>query len=82
MTSPNVASLAADTSDPLVGLRAVAALRGLTDSLELRQVEAALRAGLSWQEVADALGVSRQAVHKKYARRIDQSIDVPRRSRS
>ena len=31
-------------------------------------------------DIADALGVSRQAVHKKYARRIDPSIPVPRRN--
>jgi len=79
---PEIASLAGDTSDPLRGLRAVSSLRVLVESYELRQVEAALRAGMSWQEVADALGVTRQAVHKKYAKRIDPSIDVPRRNRT
>jgi predicted transcriptional regulator len=79
--STQVATTAADTSDPGTGLRAVASLRVLTDALELRQVEAGLRAGMSWQDVADALGVSRQAVHKKYAKKIDQSIPVPRRRR-
>lgn len=82
MTSSDVAFAAADTSDPRTGLRAVASLRRLTESLELRQVEAALRLGMSWLEVAESLGVSRQAVHKKYANRIDPSIDVPRRNRS
>lgn len=80
MTSVNVADIAADLTDPRAGLRAIASLRVLADSLELRQVEAALRSGMSWQEVADALGVSRQAVHKKYARRIDPRIPVPRRN--
>lgn len=80
-TSRPVAEVAADTDDPRTGLRAVASLRLLTESLELRQVEAALRTGMSWAEVAEALGVTRQAVHKKYARRIDPTIDVPRRSR-
>ena len=80
MESPQITAVAADTSDPRAGLRAVASLRTLADVLELRQVEAALRAGMSWQHVADALGVTRQAVHKKYAKRIDQSIDVPRRN--
>ncbi|WP_106850281.1 hypothetical protein [Blastococcus sp. Marseille-P5729] len=82
MRSPDIAVTAADTSNPRAGLRAVATLRTLADALELRQVESALRAGLSWQEVADALGVTRQAVHKKYAKRIDPSIDVPRRNRA
>ncbi|GAB2568079.1 hypothetical protein [Leucobacter ruminantium] len=81
MESTEVAEVAADTRDPRAGLRAVAALRTLTDRLELAQVEAALRAGMGWPEIAEALGVTRQAVHKKYAKRIDQTIPIPRRSR-
>lgn len=82
MSSPQseVAQTAADLSDPKAGLRAVASLRVLADTLELRQVEAALRAGMSWQEIADALGVSRQAAHKKHSKRIDPAINVPRRN--
>lgn len=79
MESTEIASAAADISDPRAGLRAVASLRALTDALELRQVEAGLRAGMGWQDIAAALGVSRQAVHKKYSKRIDPSIPVPRR---
>ena len=82
MESAEVAVQAADVTDPRAGLQAVAALRALTETLELRQVEAALRTGMSWLEVADGLGVSRQAVHKKYAKRIDPTIDIPRRNRS
>ena len=81
MESTHIARKAADTSDPRAGLRAITSLRALADRLELAQVEAGLRAGMSWQEVADALGVSRQAVHKKYAKKIDPTIPVPRRSR-
>lgn len=81
MESTQIAAVAADVTDPRAGLRAVASLRALADTLELRQVEAALRAGMRWQGIADALGVSRQAVHKKYAKRVDPSIPVPRRSR-
>ncbi|APF32964.1 transcriptional regulator [Microbacterium sp. TS-1] len=81
MESTQIAGVAADTRDPRAGLRAIASLRSLTERLELAQVEAGLRAGMSWQEIADALGVSRQAVHKKYAKRIDPSIDIPRRTR-
>ncbi|GGF42178.1 HTH domain-containing protein [Microbacterium sorbitolivorans] len=80
MESTRTARAAADTTDPRAGLRAVASLRTLADSLELRQVEAALRAGMTWQQIADALGVTRQAVHKKYSKRIDPTIEVPRRS--
>ena len=80
MESPQITTVAADTSDPRAGLRAIASLRALTERLELAQVEAALRSGLSWQDIAASLGVTRQAVHKKYAKRIDPTIPVPRRS--
>lgn len=70
MIPVEVARIAADTSDPLAGLRAVASMRRLADMLELQQVEAALRAGHGWPDIATALGVTRQAVHKKYARRV------------
>ncbi|MCP3801969.1 helix-turn-helix domain-containing protein [Allokutzneria sp. A3M-2-11 16] len=82
MEAREIIDTAGDVSDPRVGLRAVASLRVLTESLELRQVEAALRAGLSWQDVADGLNVTRQAVHRKYSKRIDPSIPVSRRNRS
>jgi hypothetical protein len=65
--------LAEDTAsaDPAVGLRAVAALRRLLERLEALHVRNARARGWSWQQVADVLGVSRQAVHKKYKGRID-----------
>lgn len=53
--------------DPAVGLRAVAALRRLVEQLEDLQVARARTAGWSWAEIATALGVSKQAVHKKHA---------------
>ena len=55
--------------DPGAGLRAVRSLRELADRLETLQVSRARELGWSWQEVADALGVTRQAVHKKHVRR-------------
>jgi HTH domain len=58
---------AAGDADPKVGLRAVAALRKLVEQLEALQVRNARGAGWSWQEIANELGVSRQAVHKKHA---------------
>ncbi|MBB5122631.1 hypothetical protein AF335_18790 [Streptomyces eurocidicus] len=60
---------AAMHSDPRVGLRAVAALRRLVERLEVLQVDSARRQGWSWEEIGAALGVSRQAVHKKHSRR-------------
>ncbi|QFG68577.1 hypothetical protein [Ornithinimicrobium pratense] len=61
---------AGDISDPAAGLRAVARLRQVTEAIELRQVEAALETGMSWADIAGCLGVSRQAVHKKYRSRV------------
>jgi DNA-directed RNA polymerase specialized sigma24 family protein len=60
----------AASDDPEVGLRAVAALRILTERLELLQVEKARALGWSWQEIACRLGVTKQTVHRKYGRRI------------
>jgi len=59
-----------DPEDPATGLAAVVALRRLADRLEDSQVERAMRSGWSWAEVAEVLGVTRQAVHKKHARRL------------
>lgn len=56
--------------DPAVGLRAVAALRRLTDQLEDLQIQSAREQGWSWSAIAAALGVSKQAVHKKHAGRL------------
>lgn len=56
------------TEDPAEGLDAVKALRKLADSLEERHVAGARRAGWTWQQIGDALGVTRQAVHKKHGR--------------
>ena len=77
MINPGLASSA--EGDPRAGLRAVVALRSHAEALEFREVETALRAGLTWAEIGEALGVTRQAVHKKYHRRIDPTILVPRR---
>lgn len=65
-----ISEQAGDLSDPAAGLRAVARLRQVSDAIELRQVEAALQAGMSWADIAGCLGVSRQAVHKKYRSRV------------
>lgn len=54
--------------DPAAGLRGVVALRALADRLEFLHVQRARGQGWSWQEIAAALGISRQAVHKKYGR--------------
>jgi hypothetical protein len=66
----NVAQIenAARSDDPESGFRAVAALRRLADQLESRNVAAARRLGWSWDDIGDALGISKQAAHKKHRR--------------
>jgi len=66
MTFPKLAG--ADSDDPAQGLQAVVVLRRLSERLEASHVEAARAHGWTWQQIGDALGVSRQAVHKKHGR--------------
>lgn len=70
LTAMDVARLSTSiaSDDPAVGLRAVVALRRLAEQVETQQVAAARRAGWSWDQIGDALGVSRQAAHKKHGR--------------
>jgi DNA-directed RNA polymerase specialized sigma24 family protein len=69
--------------DPRDGLEAVVALRRMLEALEAAQVENAFIAGWSWAQIAEVLGVSKQAVHKKHARRIKDKYpgNPPRRTK-
>ena len=58
---------AASSKDPAIGLKAVAALRRLLDSLETLQVGNAREQGWSWDAIAREMGVTKQAVHKRHA---------------
>ena len=59
----------ASSTDPDVGLRAGAALRALTERLEILQVDSARALGWSWQDIAGRLGVTKQTVHRKHGQR-------------
>lgn len=56
------------SNDPAVGLRAVGALHRLAEQVEAAAVARARDRGWSWEQIGDALGVSRQSVHAKYGR--------------
>ncbi|HLT12057.1 MAG TPA: helix-turn-helix domain-containing protein [Micromonosporaceae bacterium] len=71
---------AASSPDARTGLRAVVALRKLLETLEALQVANARRQGWSWQEIADVLGVSKQAVHKKHAAVVEDRLRRGRES--
>ncbi|BBY44364.1 helix-turn-helix domain-containing protein [Mycolicibacterium celeriflavum] len=57
------------STDPAVGLAAVRALQRLQERVEAIHVANAREQGWSWQAIAAALEVSRQAVHQKYNRK-------------
>jgi len=56
------------SGDPAVGLRAVLSLRRLAERVEAEQVALARQQGWSWQQIGDALGVTRQSIHTKYGK--------------
>jgi predicted transcriptional regulator len=65
-TTEMVTQVASD--DPQIGLRGVASLRALLEAVEELQVRRARELGWSWQQIAELLGVSKQAVHQKYGK--------------
>jgi hypothetical protein len=58
-----------ESGDPAVGLRAVGALHRLAEQVEASNVKLARDRGWSWEQIGDALGISRQSAHAKYGRR-------------
>ena len=59
-----------DPDDPATALAAVVSMRRTADRLELAAVQVAIDDGWSWALIADSLGVTPQAAHKRLARRI------------
>jgi hypothetical protein len=56
------------SDDAAVGLRAVGALHRLAERVEASHVRLARERGWSWEQIGDALGVSRQSVHARYGK--------------
>ena len=54
-------------NDPAEALAAVVSLRRLAEQLERAAVARAIAEGWTWAQVAEALGVTRQAAHKRHA---------------
>jgi DNA invertase Pin-like site-specific DNA recombinase len=52
--------------DPRVSLRAAAELRREVERVQTQLVRRARNDGLSWTQIAAELGVTKQAVHRKY----------------
>lgn len=55
--------------EPIAELRRLAEIRRDIGRAEEAQVRRARTAGYSWQAIAGAIGVTKQAAHKKYGRR-------------
>ncbi|RYB96047.1 helix-turn-helix domain-containing protein [Nocardioides glacieisoli] len=53
--------------EPAAALAAVTALRRLANQLELDAVTEAISEGWTWAQVGQALDISAQAAHKKFA---------------
>jgi hypothetical protein len=68
MVEPRDVMTETASEDPEVGLRAVASLRALVEAVEELQVRRARELDWSWQQIAERLGVSKQAVHQLYGR--------------
>lgn len=58
-----------DGKGPAEALYAVAELHREVARTETETVLRARQAGLSWEAIATCLGLSKQAVHKKYGKR-------------
>lgn len=59
-----------DAQDPATAIAAVIALRRMADRMEREAVDRAIATGWTWQQVAQALGVTRQAAHQRHAARV------------
>lgn len=57
---------AAADDDPRAALRAAAELRREVERVQAQLVRRARNDGLSWTQIAAELGVTKQAVHRKY----------------
>ncbi len=66
--TPSDVTTTVNSDDPTVGLRAVGALQRLAEQVEAKYVALARERGWSWEQIGDALGVSRQSVHAKYGK--------------
>ncbi|MFI6510871.1 helix-turn-helix domain-containing protein [Streptosporangium sp. NPDC050855] len=63
-------------NDPMAGLALTVETRREMERLEAVLVRRARTRGRSWAEIAEVLGISRQAVHKKHGgRRLFRSED-------
>src|SRR5579875_3369106 len=78
-TPATIEQLARDTvaiADPETALRALGALRQELEQIEPELVQRALHTGASWSQIARALGISKQAAHRKHRHLSEQGFDA------
>ena len=68
VTTIHTLAASAGSDDPIDALRAIHRLHRELDRVEAIAVRRARTAGASWQLIALALEVTKQAVHKRYGR--------------
>lgn len=77
VSSATIEQLAHDVVEirnPETALRALTALRQELETMEPAIVQRALNAGASWSQIARALGVSKQAAHRKYRHLTERAL--------
>lgn len=67
--------------EPDDALAAVVALRIIADKLERKAVTQALFQGWTWAQIAETLGITKQAAHKRHASFISNKKILNKRER-
>lgn len=60
--------------DPAAQLEALCELRRELDEIESELAAEAIRAGMSWREIGAAIGVSKQAAHRRHRERVARLV--------
>jgi ATP-dependent Clp protease ATP-binding subunit ClpA len=64
-------------SDPATQLEALCELRRELDAIESELAAEAIRAGMSWREIGAAIGVSKQAAHRRHRDSVSRIVKEP-----
>src|SRR4051794_7664097 len=68
------------TSDPLVAIRALTTIEGEAKRVLAQMVQEARKANHTWAQIAEALGITRQAAQARFGGA--DGVDSPKQSKS